>query len=76
MQGAERPNTTTSTVRELTWVRRTFEAGIDDARNVLERLEHLGIHLSQVTQELEDEGVQAFVKSYDNLLQTIRNVQQ
>jgi transaldolase len=32
-----------------------------------------GIDLDQVTAELETEGVQAFVKSYESLLRVIEN---
>jgi hypothetical protein len=41
------------------------------ARHDLEDLKEFGIDLDQVTRELEDDGVKAFVKSYDRLLTVI-----
>jgi hypothetical protein len=55
-------------------VRASLADGVDEARNILERLANVGIDLAQVTQDLEIEGVQAFVKSYESLIETIRNV--
>ena len=52
-------------------VRRTLDAGLEDARGRLDELARLGIDLGRVTDELEEEGVRAFAKSYDELEQTI-----
>jgi transaldolase len=49
--------------------------GLDDAHRVLQELGSLGIDLDEVTRELEEEGVQKFAKSYDELLATIRKEQ-
>jgi transaldolase/glucose-6-phosphate isomerase len=49
----------------------TLTAGLEQARQALAELESLGISLAQVTQELEDEGVQAFADAFDALLQTL-----
>ena len=38
---------------------------------ILHELPNLGIDLSQVTQALEDEGVDKFIKSYDQLIKTL-----
>jgi len=48
-----------------------LEAGLDAAASVLQRLPELGIDLNQVTQELEDEGIEKFNQPYDNLLCTL-----
>jgi transaldolase len=40
---------------------------------MLERLTSLGININQVTQQLEDEGVDKFNKSFDNLTHTLEN---
>ena len=42
--------------------------GLAEAENVLRDLPGLGIDLDRVTQALEDEGIEKFVRPYDNLL--------
>jgi transaldolase/transaldolase/glucose-6-phosphate isomerase len=37
----------------------------------LERLPELGISIDQVTQQLEDEGVEKFNKPFDKLMETL-----
>jgi transaldolase len=49
--------------------------GLDDAHRVLQDLGDLGIDYDEVTRELEEEGVQKFARSYDDLLATIREEQ-
>lgn len=49
----------------------TLERGLEEAREQLSTLAELGINLSDVTQELLDEGVENFIKPYDSLLKTI-----
>ncbi|HMD80752.1 MAG TPA: transaldolase family protein, partial [Anaerolineales bacterium] len=49
----------------------TLESDLDEARAELHALEALGIDIDEVTQELLDEGVNNFVKPYDELIQTI-----
>jgi transaldolase len=41
------------------------------SQETLQRLEEIGISLSQATQELEDEGVKAFSDAFNDLLNTI-----
>jgi transaldolase len=48
-----------------------LEQDVEEARLVLERLSELGISLDQVTQQLEDDGVEKFNKPFDKLLQTL-----
>ena len=45
--------------------------GLDEARAVLQHLPELGISLDAVTQQLEDEGVEKFVKPFDKLMETL-----
>ncbi len=52
-------------------VARTLDADVDDAREVLAEIAALGIDLDQVAQQLEDEGVLAFKKSFDSLLESL-----
>ncbi|BCB26741.1 hypothetical protein SKTS_16270 [Sulfurimicrobium lacus] len=49
----------------------TVEIGVDEARQVLRNIEMSGISFRQVTQQLENEGVQKFIDAYDGLLQTL-----
>jgi transaldolase/transaldolase/glucose-6-phosphate isomerase len=42
--------------------------GLIDAQRLLDGLGQLGIDLSAVTHQLEDEGVEKFNKAYDQLL--------
>jgi transaldolase len=48
-----------------------LEEGIDHATAVLQRLQELHIDINQVTQQLEDEGIEKFNKPYDSLLKTL-----
>ncbi len=52
-------------------VAETLRADLPAQQKVLDDLESLGISIRQVTQELEDEGVAAFSKSFDDLLEAI-----
>jgi transaldolase len=52
-------------------VRRTVDAHLDEARDVLERVAHAGVSLDDVTRQLEVDGVKAFSDSFDSLLGTI-----
>ena len=49
----------------------TLESGLDESRAQLHQLAELGIDLDEVTQQLLDEGVENFVKPYDELIKTI-----
>ncbi len=44
----------------------------DEAHRMMDTLDDLGIDFGEVTRELETEGVDKFAKSYDDLLETIR----
>ena len=41
------------------------------ATQVIEQLEELGIHMDEVTQQLEEEGVASFGKSFDSLIAVV-----
>ncbi|MBC7292390.1 MAG: transaldolase [Actinotalea sp.] len=49
----------------------TVTPAYDDAAARLERLAGLGIEIDEVTRQLEDEGVEKFEASWDELLQTV-----
>jgi len=46
--------------------------GVEEAREQLKRLETLGVSLSAITTRLLEAGLQAFGKSYDDLIATIQ----
>jgi len=49
----------------------TLESGLDEARSQLNTLAELGIDLDEVTRQLLDEGLETFVKPYDELIKSI-----
>ena len=46
--------------------------GVDDAQEALEILDELGIDMDEVTAQLEKEGVDKFVASYERLLEALK----
>jgi transaldolase len=50
----------------------TLEEGVEEAREKVVRLAEAGIDLIDVGEELQREGVDSFVRSFDDLLATIR----
>ena len=52
-------------------VRDALEADLERARHDLDELARLGLDLARVTAELEDEGVSAFHRSYEELLSVV-----
>ncbi len=50
---------------------RSIEHGLEASRQVFKELQELGIDLTQVTDELEQEGVSAFADAYTSLLESI-----
>ena len=52
-------------------VARTADAAVDDARDTWAALDKVGVDLDDVARVLEDEGVAAFMKSYDDLLASL-----
>jgi transaldolase len=52
-------------------VAQTVDADLDGARADLDRLNEAGVDMDDVSRVLEEEGVASFVKSYDELLQSL-----
>ena len=48
-----------------------IEQEVAEARGMLDRLPELGISIDSVTQQLEDEGVEKFGRSFDKLAETL-----
>jgi transaldolase len=53
-----------------------IEQDIEKAGWMLDRLPDLGISIDRVTQRLEDEGVEKFSKSFDQLMETLKKAVQ
>jgi transaldolase len=51
----------------------TLEEGLDKATETLERLKKGGIDIDQITQQLEDEGIDKFNKPFEKLLNAIES---
>jgi transaldolase len=67
------PDATVAAFVDHGTVARTVDKGADEARDTLEHVEALGIDMGDVGTTLEAEGVAAFVKSYDELLQALQD---
>src|SRR5215469_8046680 len=65
------PPATLAAFREHGEARRSLDEDVAGARRQLRELAELGVDLGAVTAQLEDEGVQLFVKSFDTLLAAI-----
>lgn len=50
---------------------RTLDAGTDEARAALDAIAEAGVDLGQVAAQLTDEGVAAFEKSFDELIEVL-----
>ena len=50
---------------------RTLDADPEAAQSVLDRVTSVGVDLEAVADQLEDEGVSAFVKSFEDLLESL-----
>lgn len=48
-----------------------LDRDVDQAHRVLDQLAELGISLDAVTQQLEDDGVEKFIKSFNQLMDTL-----
>ena len=44
---------------------------MSEAAQVIEQLEEFGVHMADVTSQLEDEGVKSFAKSFDSLIAVV-----
>ena len=62
------PDSTIEAFEDHGTISRTIDAGVDEARDVMANLVAVGVDIDDVTRLLEDEGVAAFEKSFDELL--------
>ena len=62
------PDATLEAFEDHGSVEPTLASGLDEAVETLERIAAVGVDLAEVAAQLEDEGVAAFSKSFDELL--------
>src|ERR687893_1081348 len=67
------PDATIEAARDHATAERTVDRDVDAAREHLAQLRELGVEFDDiVTRQLVDEGVEAFTKSYESLLETLQ----
>lgn len=64
------PLATIDAFRDHGVVRRTIDEGVDEARRVLAGLAAAGISIDEITDKLQKDGVDAFIKSFDEIVAT------
>jgi glucose-6-phosphate isomerase len=73
--GAETVNTvppaTYTAIRDHGTAALTLEQGLDESRQIFARLAEIGVDLKAVTEKLQRDGLDAFVKSFDTLAASI-----
>lgn len=65
------PMETIDAFRDHGKVTDSLTEGIDDAKKTLDELKQKGIDIDEITQKLEDEGIEKFNQAYDKLLKSI-----
>ena len=65
------PASTLDAFRDHGKVRATIEEGLVESRQVMAQLAEVGIDFAAVTRKLEEQGVEAFAKDYQKLLNSI-----
>lgn len=65
------PPKTIDAFRDHGTVETTLTKDVDEAQAQLDELEKVGISLKQATEELQDEGVDKFIASFDELMETL-----
>lgn len=65
------PPATYTAIRDHSRVALTIEEGLDECRTLITELGEIGIDLKAVTQKLQKDGLDAFVYSFDTLVQSI-----
>ncbi|MGH7750494.1 MAG: transaldolase family protein, partial [Candidatus Dormibacteria bacterium] len=66
------PESTVDAFMDHGVVARTVDRAIDGAHGVMENLAKVGIDMEDVAQTLEDEGVTSFSKSFDDLVEILK----
>src|SRR5919199_3565837 len=67
------PKSTIKAVMDHAEIRPTLDEGVDEAREILGRLREVGLDYEDVTDVLEQEGIQKFAAPFHELLEEIKN---
>jgi transaldolase len=67
------PEQTIDAIEDHGTLRRTIDDGVDDARDIMHGLEAVGVDMDDVARVLEEEGVTAFAKSFDELVSALES---
>lgn len=70
------PQATVDAFRDHGVAKPTLPEGLAEAREVMAKLRQYGISLEEVCQQIQDDGVQAFVGSYDKLIRSLEKKRQ
>ncbi|MDQ3908733.1 MAG: transaldolase, partial [Acidobacteriota bacterium] len=65
------PPATYTAIRDHGHAELTIEKDLDESRRTVERLASVGVDLKAVTEKLQRDGLDAFVKSFDTLIDSI-----
>jgi transaldolase / glucose-6-phosphate isomerase len=65
------PPATYTAIRDHGRVALTLEEGLEECRALIDQLSEVGIDLKAVTEKLQHDGLEAFVKSFDTLSESI-----
>jgi transaldolase len=65
------PEATLDDFESVGTLARTVDDGVDEAQDVFDRLAAVGVDMDDVARVLEDEGVAAFAKAFDDLSATL-----
>ncbi|HYP53949.1 MAG TPA: bifunctional transaldolase/phosoglucose isomerase, partial [Pyrinomonadaceae bacterium] len=65
------PPATYTAIRDHGRVALTLEEGVDEARSLINQLGEVGIDIKAVTEKLQQDGLKAFVTSFDTLVESI-----
>src|SRR5215208_6959748 len=67
------PKKTIAAVMDHAEIRSTLEEGVEEAKDLLERLREAGLDYEDVTDILEKEGIQKFADPFNEMLEEIKN---
>lgn len=70
------PPATLDAFRDHGTVALTLEQGLDEARALLDTIATLGIDLDAITEQLQKDGIESFVKSFDMLMTSVADKRQ
>ena len=65
------PKDTVEDVKDHAEIRETLEEGVEDAKQLFEKLREVGLDYEDVTETLETEGVQKFADPFNQMLEEI-----